>query len=101
MNPFYIDFFEDLDSFVKLCQVVAASESPQPVFYADEKDPVLHFFLATPLYRAHLELHVTAHKDKAIARIRDVGQLEVIRGTLRQWSIESPVFRSLFDSSLL
>jgi hypothetical protein len=102
MKPFYVDFFEDLSGFVLLCKTVADSGAPQPVFYADDNGlRSIHFFLATPLWRAHLEILATCSHKEAIKKIEVEGGLYVIRTTVRQWSIESPVFLSPFDTSLL
>lgn len=98
MKPFHVNLFEDLPAFVKLCQVVAASTDPQPVFFADGETPVCHFFLATPLYRAHLEVRVTARQEEAIEKIERAG-LHVVRAGVSHWSSASPVFTAPLDTS--
>lgn len=98
MKPFHVTLFEDLPAFLTLCQAVAAGPNPQPVFFADGKEPELHFFLATTLFRAHLQVRVTARADEAVLKIQNAG-LHVVRAGVRYWADESPEFTAPFDSS--
>lgn len=96
MKPFHVTIHEDLPAFLKLCDAVSASRSPQPVFFADGDGPRSHFFLATELFRAHLELVAMHSPAKVIEAIEK--KLHVVRASVRQWSDESPVFLAPLDS---
>lgn len=98
MKPFHVHIHEDVAAFLKVCDAVDSSDSPQPVFFADGDGSKSHFFLATHLFRVHLEL--LAHdSSKVIESIEK--KLHVVRGSVRQWSDESPVFSAPFDADRL
>lgn len=96
MKPFHVTIHEDVATFLKLCDAVAASESPQPVFFADGDTTKTHFFLATGLFRARLELVATRNHENVIKAIEK--KLHVVRASVHQWSEESPVFSAPLDS---
>lgn len=100
MKPFHVDFFEDFESFLKLCELLSKQPEPPPVFRAEGRATGHHFFMATPLYRAHF--HTLVQDADALARrIESEGSLHVIRATVRAWGRESPTFPARFDVSNL
>ncbi|MEQ1917316.1 MAG: hypothetical protein ABL856_11375 [Gallionella sp.] len=100
MKPFHIDLLEDLAGFIKLCRSLADSSIAHPVFNADnDRLGDIHFFLATPLWRAHLTLSASGRHKEAISRIENEGGLHVVRGSVRYWAVETPTFPALLDTS--
>ncbi len=100
VKPFHIDLLEDLAGFIKLCRSLADSSIAHPVFYADnDRLGDIHFFLATPLWRAHLTLSASGRHKEAISRIENEGGLHVVRGSVRYWAVETPTFPALLDTS--
>lgn len=85
MKPIYVDFYDDVHNFVKLCNTLYAEGSRGPVFMAEGGGRgKTHFFLITPLYRAHLELLAKRAED-VTKEIEDKGNLAVVRASIMNW----------------